>query len=83
MKYIGNKTRLLDFIYESMIDTKIPMKGTFCDIFSGTASVAKFFKNKNFKIISNDFMTYSYVAQYVNIKINKMPSFSKRNRWSY
>ena len=77
MKYIGNKTRLLDFIYESMIDAKIPMKGTFCDIFSGTASVAKFFKNKGFRIISNDFMTYSYVAQYVNVKINKMPTFSK------
>lgn len=75
MKYIGNKTRLLDFIYESMINAQIPMEGTFCDIFSGTASVARFFKKKNFKIISNDFMTYSYITQYVNVKLNKMPSF--------
>jgi len=77
MKYIGNKTRLLNFIYESMLDAKIPMKGIFCDIFSGTGSVGKFFKMKGFKTISNDFMTYSYVSQYVNLKLNKIPSFSK------
>lgn len=77
MKYIGNKTRLLEFIYNSMVDAQIPMSGVFCDIFSGTASVAKYFKSKGFKTISNDFMTYSYVAQYVNLKLNKIPDFDK------
>ena len=77
MKYIGNKTRLLEFIYDSMVKSNIPMNGVFCDIFSGTSSVAKFFKEKRFKIISNDFMTYSFIAQFVNVKMNKLPAFIK------
>lgn len=75
MKYIGNKTRLLKFIYESMLDYNIPMSGVFCDIFGGTGSVGSFFKMKGFKIISNDIMTYSYIYQYVNVKMNKCPDF--------
>lgn len=77
MKYIGNKTRLLDFIDESLSDFGVPKSGIFIDIFSGTASVGRHFKERGYKIISNDFMTYSYYAQYVFIKMNKEPKFSK------
>ena len=77
MKYIGNKTRLLDFINESIIKAKLPQNGIFIDIFGGTGSVGKSFKNKKYKVIANDFMTYSYIAQYVLIKINQIPSFNK------
>lgn len=77
MKYIGNKTRLLDFIYDSMRASNLPLSGTFIDIFAGTASVGQYFKNKGYKIISNDFMTYSYFAQNVLVRINSMPKFSK------
>ena len=77
MKYIGNKTRLLEFIYGAVIDSKLPNSGTFIDLFSGTGSVGQYFKNKGYKIISNDFMHYSYIAQHVLIKQNIMPSFSK------
>lgn len=77
MKYIGNKTRLLDFIHESIIKAKLPQNGIFIDIFGGTGSVGKYFKNKKYKVIANDFMTYSYIAQYVLIKINQIPSFKK------
>ena len=63
MKYIGNKTRLLGFIDEVILKEKLPTKGTFIDIFTGTTSVAEHFKKKNYRIICNDFMTYSYVYQ--------------------
>src|SRR5690554_6665782 len=76
MKYIGNKTRLLPFIEESMKDFGIPFEGTFIDIFAGTASVGNHFKQNGFKIISNDFMTYSYVTQYAQIKLNKIPEYN-------
>ena len=76
MKYIGNKTRLLDFICESMQAENIPFNGTFCDIFGGTGSVGRFFKEHGFEIISNDFMTYSYIVQYVKVKLNEMPNFT-------
>lgn len=75
MKYIGNKTRLLDFILDSIKASNIPLEGTFIDIFSGTGSVGRHFKELGFRIISNDLMTYSYFAQYVSLKINSMPSF--------
>ena len=70
MKYIGNKTRLLEFIYDAVLDSGLPKNGTFVDLFSGTGSVGRYFKGKGYKVISNDFMTYSYVAQYVLIKLN-------------
>ena len=75
MKYIGNKTRLLDFIENAMTESEIPFNGTFCDIFGGTGSVGRYFKNKGFKVVSNDFMTYSYIIQYVSVYLNQMPTF--------
>ena len=75
MKYIGNKTRLLNFIYESLLAEQIPIKGTFIDIFGGTGSVGRFYKEKGMKVISNDMMTYSYFALYTLTSINTMPSF--------
>jgi len=58
MKYIGNKQRLLDFIDNVVQKEKLPQKGTFIDIFTGTTSVAQYYKKKGYKIIANDFMTY-------------------------
>jgi len=49
MRYLGNKTGLLDFIEKPLIENNIK-NGTFFDIFSGTASVAKYFKKKNIKL---------------------------------
>ncbi|WP_405290494.1 DNA adenine methylase [Methanobrevibacter sp.] len=75
MRFIGNKTALLDNIndficgnipyYEDMI---------FCDIFSGTSSVARYFK-KDFQIISNDLLYFSYVLQKATIDNNRFPNF--------
>lgn len=77
MKYIGNKTRLLDFISASMKDAGLPHAGVFIDIFGGTGSVGNFFKQQGYQIISNDIMTYSYIIQYARIYIQSMPVFSK------
>ena len=76
MKYIGNKTRLLDFIGDSMVEAGLPSQGTFIDIFGGTGSVGNYFKGKGYRIISNDIMTYSYVAQRVFIGLNHIPDFN-------
>jgi len=77
MKYIGNKQRLLDFIDNVVQKEKLPQKGTFIDIFTGTTSVAQYYKKKGYKIIANDFMTYSYVFQQAYIKNNQFPKFNK------
>ena len=61
MRYIGNKTNLLDNI-DLFIEEKVDYQENmiFCDFFSGTASVARFFKNK-YQIISNDILYFSYI----------------------
>lgn len=76
MKYIGNKTRLLDFIAASMEEARLPKQGTFIDIFGGTGSVGSFFKRRGFRVISNDIMSYSATAQRVLVGLNTMPDFS-------
>lgn len=77
MKYIGNKTRLLPFIEHTITSSGISLSGTFIDIFGGTGSVGKHFKDLGMQVISNDIMTYSYVFQQVLIRINQVPSFDK------
>ena len=77
MKYIGNKQRLLNFIDNVVINEGLPTRGTFIDIFTGTTSVAKYFKKKGYRLVTNDFMTYSYVFQNAYIKNNQYPTFKK------
>lgn len=75
MRYLGNKTRLLNFIDE--VIEKYNIKGkTFADLFAGTASVGDYFKDQ-YKIIGNDFMYYSYVFTKAKISNNDIPSFKK------
>ena len=64
MRYIGNKQKLLQFIEDTVREFQPDLKDKiFCDLFSGTATVAKHFKNKCSEIISNDYEQYSYVLQ--------------------
>lgn len=75
MRYIGSKTKLLDKIRE-VIENNTQNVESLCDIFSGTAAVSNYFK-KDYRIISNDFLYFSYVIQMAIIKNNENPSFTK------
>lgn len=77
MKYIGNKTNLLDFIEDSLKTAGVRLEGSFTDLFSGTTSVAEHFKKIGLSVTSNDFMTYSYVFQKAFIESNKIPNFER------
>lgn len=77
MKYIGNKTNLLQFLEHSLQEANVAMTGTFADLFSGTTSVAQHFKRLNFSVIANDFMTYSYALQKAFIENNELPNFER------
>lgn len=60
MRYIGNKLKLLNDIDELLAEKGLKQKGLiFCDIFSGTATVANNYKGF-YKIIANDFLDYSF-----------------------
>jgi len=78
MRFIGSKGLLLDKI-KKIIDENINFNNNvpvFCDIFSGTATVARNFK-KDYKIISNDMIYFSYVLQMATIHNNKRLKFKK------
>lgn len=75
MRFIGNKTNLLEDIQQVIKDNCSGSEKIFCDLFSGTSSVARFFKNR-YKIISNDMLYFSYVLQKATIENNEIPQFS-------
>ena len=76
MRFIGNKSNLLNNI-ETVINQNVQETGgVFCDIFSGTGAVAKHFK-PYYEIHSNDALYFSYVIQKATIENNAKPSFSK------
>lgn len=63
MNYIGSKYSLMEFLTTTIAD----VAGTntegkvFADLFAGTGIVGKTFKERGYKVISNDIQYYSYV----------------------
>ena len=79
MRYIGNKENIVDQIYQVLV--KNGVQGTsFFDFFSGTASVARYFKKKGYKIFSSDVMYFSYCLQKAYIENNEEPLFERLPR---
>lgn len=61
MRYIGNKTKILDEIDKLIEEKNLNTKGLkFFDAFTGTASVAHHYKDK-YNLIANDNLYFSYV----------------------
>ena len=75
MRFIGSKILLLENI-KQVIDEKAPNAHSFCDIFSGTACVARYFKQW-YEVYSNDLLYFSYVLQKGTIENDEQPSFKK------
>ncbi len=78
MRYIGCKTLLLDNI-KQVIDENVSEANTFCDIFSGTSTVARYFKQW-YEVYSNDILYFSYVLQKGTVENDKIPSFLTLNK---
>lgn len=76
MRFIGSKVLLLEEIDKVIKENIRDNSKIFCDIFSGTSCVGRYFK-KDYTIISNDLMYFSYVLQRATIQNNKLPKFTK------
>lgn len=72
MKYLGNKTRLYDFLFSKMnLSERTGQLGL--DLFSGTGSVSYLFKKYGINTISNDLMKFcSYRTS--SILLDKSPA---------
>lgn len=62
-RYIGCKTKLLDFIYESVVELGYDSSNTFADIFAGTGVVGYKFAQEGYQVILNDTL-YSNIVAY-------------------
>ena len=62
-RYIGSKTKLIDYIYDSVLEYNFPKGSSFADIFAGTGVVAYKFAENGFSTILNDTL-YSNVIVY-------------------
>lgn len=78
MKYIGNKTRILDFIESCMKKSNIDYKNKkVADLFSGTGSVSGMFLRNGCDTYSCDNMTYSICEQYRTNFYKVEPTFKE------
>lgn len=75
MRYIGSKLSLLPQL-AAAIGERETRGGVFCDVFSGTGVVGKYFKSR-FSIIANDHLYFSYILQYASIVLNEEPDFTE------
>lgn len=73
LRYIGSKLNLLSQL-DAVVSERQPIGGNFCDIFSGTGVVGRYFKNR-FPVVSNDLLYFSHVIQYAGIQLNRIPNF--------
>lgn len=76
MRFIGSKTNLLKNIDMVISENTTGNENVFCDIFSGTGAVARYFKPR-YEVHSNDMLHFSYVIQKATIENNTKPIFSK------
>ena len=76
MRFIGNKTNLLEKIKEVVDENCLGENKVFCDIFAGTGSVSRYFK-QYYRIISNDLLYFSHILTAATIENNEIPRFEK------
>lgn len=79
MRYIGSKINLLEEINTVINENVSDEVESFMDIFSGTGVVGEYFK-RDFRIMSNDILYFSYILQKAKIENNTIPKFLKLKR---
>lgn len=75
MRYLGNKQTLLSEIDSLIGSTKMSKDSSLCDLFSGTATVGNYFKDR-VKIIANDNLYFSFVISHAKLNTPDL-KFSK------
>jgi adenine-specific DNA-methyltransferase len=70
MNYIGSKTKLTNFISNSIQEFTNGEMGQICDLFAGTGTIGAEFKSKGYSVISNDIQYYSFVFNQYLIECN-------------
>lgn len=75
MRYIGNKTKLLEWIYTVSRENGLKEEMSVFDCFAGTGAVGEHFKSKGHKVYSSDIMYFSFILQKARIEISDQLKF--------
>jgi len=73
--YIGNKRKLLHLIDEAVRMTGLE-QGTFVDLFTGSTVVARWAKQRGFRVLANDWEPYAYEIARGTVALNRRPVFA-------
>lgn len=76
MRYIGNKENILDKIYSILTENGVE-GDSFFDFFSGTTSVARYYKKLGYRVFSSDFLYLSFCLQKAYIENNREALFER------
>jgi adenine-specific DNA-methyltransferase len=81
-RYIGNKTRLLPWLID-LIEAEVPPGGTVADLMCGTASVGAALRERGYRVIASDLMTFSFYHAQVRLKLKRVPQFHRLGAGTY
>lgn len=76
MRYIGNKTKLVPFLLDTVRDLGLS-PGVACDPFAGTASVGRALKGAGWQVSCGDVLALSYAFQVARVELDRTPSFPR------
>lgn len=76
-KYMGNKSKIVDRIYESTMNFIDDEVTSIFDVFAGTTNVGRKFKENGFEVFSNDINDLSYVLGKCYLESKRVPTFNK------
>ena len=74
MRYIGGKSLLTNEII-NLIKEKTSNVSSVIDVFSGSGAVSNALKTEGYRVLSNDFLYFSYVLSRGVLPLNENPSF--------
>lgn len=74
MRYIGNKTKLVPFLLDTLSELGVPA-GVACDPFAGTASVGRALKLAGWRVHAGDLLSLSYAYQVARVELDGTPRF--------
>ncbi len=74
MRYLGNKTKLVPFLLETVHRFQ-ETPGVACDPFAGTASVSAALKEEGWQVHAGDLMASSYALQVARVQLDAAPRY--------
>lgn len=80
IEYLGNKYSLLTFLDTNIEKFDDNKDLTVVDLFSGTGTVSSLFKQRNYNVISNDFLYFCSLFSKVTLELDGPPDFKELNR---